>query len=93
MIRRNGLTCARTAGRRWRMSPISNEEAAKLFSWIDNLEIALENLQRGVIGLFAADDSCSRWTLVEQIISQRQIWRERPVDEIQKLITIKDGRS
>lgn len=67
---------------------LTKGEANELFSWIDNLEIALENLQRGVIDLFAADDSCSRRTLLEQVISQRQIWLERPVDELQKLIAI-----
>jgi hypothetical protein len=67
---------------------LTKAEANELFSWIGNLEIALENLQRSVIDLFAADDSCSRRTLLEQVISQRQIWLERPVDELQKLIAI-----
>jgi hypothetical protein len=67
---------------------LSKEEANELFSWIDNLEIALESLQRGVVDLFATNDSCARRTLLEQVISQRQIWLERPVDELQKLIAI-----
>ena len=39
---------------------LTKTEANELFSWIGNLEIALENLQSGVIDLFVADDSCSR---------------------------------
>ena len=68
---------------------ITNEDASELLYWITNLELALENLQRAVIDFFAADDSCSRRQLLEQVISQRQLWGERPVDHIQKLLSIK----
>jgi hypothetical protein len=67
---------------------INTEDANELFAWISELELALENLQRMVIDIFAADDSCSRRQLLECIISQRQLWAERPVDHLQKLIAL-----
>jgi hypothetical protein len=68
---------------------INKEDAGELFCWIGNLELALEDLQQAVVDFFAADDSCSRRQLLERVISQRQLWGERPVDHIQKLLTIK----
>ena len=68
---------------------INSKDAAELSCWINNLELALENLQRAVVDFFAADDSCSRRQLLEQVISQRQMWTERPVDHIQKLYATK----
>ena len=68
---------------------ITAEDAAELLCWIAELELALENLQRLVIDIFAADDSCSRRQLLECLMSQRQLWNERPVDHIQKLLAIK----
>ena len=75
------------------MSPLDIVDAKELLCWISNLEMALENLQRAVADQFVCEDSTSRRALLDQIISQCQLWLERPVDEIQKLIAIKDGRS
>lgn len=67
---------------------INHKDAKELLAWITELELALDNLHRAVIDMFVAGDSCSRRTLLEQVISQRQIWLERPMDELQKLIAI-----
>ena len=68
---------------------ITSEDASELACWINNLELALGDLQHGVVDFFAADDSCSRRQLLEQVINQQQLWGKRPVDHIQKLYGIK----
>lgn len=68
------------------MTNIDKRTASELFCWIGNLEMALENLQRAVVDLFSEEDSTSRRALIEQIVSQRQLWGDRPVDAIQRLI-------
>ena len=65
---------------------MDDTDKSKVFCWIGNLEICLENLQRKAQAIFADNSVQNRTELLELLVSQRSIWGERPTDTIQKLI-------
>jgi hypothetical protein len=74
--------------KRWRGDEmiLSQREASEIFCWIGNIELCLEDIQRAVTNFFSEGSIENRRYMLELIISQRQLWKDRPVDIIQKLI-------